>query len=71
MAIALLSLVGVFISVYLLLHELGVVGTLVCGAGSCETVQASPWAVFLGVPVPAWGVVGYGVLFAASFVGLR
>ncbi|HEX7118691.1 MAG TPA: vitamin K epoxide reductase family protein [Longimicrobiales bacterium] len=71
MAIAVLSLVGVFISTYLLLHKLGVVGTLVCGTGSCETVQASPWAVFLGVPVPAWGVAGYGVLLAASFAGLR
>ncbi|HEX6940389.1 MAG TPA: vitamin K epoxide reductase family protein [Longimicrobiales bacterium] len=71
MAVALLSVVGVFISAYLLLHKLGVVGTLVCGTGSCETVQASPWAVFLGVPVPAWGVVGYGALLAVSLVGVR
>ncbi len=71
MAIALLSLVGVFIAVYLYLHKLGVVGTLACGAGSCETVQASPWAVFLGVPVPAWGVAGYALIFAVSLAGLR
>ena len=71
MTIALLSLVGVFISTYLLLHKLGVVGTLVCGTGSCDTVQASPWAVFLGVPVPAWGVAGYGLLLGVSPAGLR
>jgi uncharacterized membrane protein len=71
MTIALLSLVGVFISTYLLLHKLGVVGTLVCGTGSCDTVQASPWAVFLGVPVPAWGVAGYGLLLGVSLAGLR
>lgn len=71
MAVALLSLVGVLISTYLLLHKLGVVGTLMCGTGSCDTVQASPWAVFLGVPVPAWGVAGYGLLLGVSLAGLR
>lgn len=71
MGIALLSLVGLFISAYLLLHKLGVVGTLVCGTGSCGTVQASPWAVFLGVPVPAWGLAGYGAMFAVSLAGLQ
>lgn len=71
MAVALLSLVGVFISTYLLLHKLGVIGTLMCGTGSCDRVQASPWAVFLGVPVPAWGVAGYGLLLGVSLAGLR
>ena len=71
MVIALLSLVGVFIATYLLLHKLGVIGTLACGTGSCGTVQASPWAVFLGVPVPAWGVAGYASIFILSFAGLR
>lgn len=71
MAVALLSLVGLFISAYLLLHKLGAIGSLACGTGSCDTVQASPWAVFLGVPVPAWGVAGYGLLLAVSLVGLQ
>src|SRR2546427_4001758 len=31
-----------------------------CGAsGGCETVQTSQWAVFLGMPVAFYGVVGY------------
>lgn len=72
MAIALLSLVGFFIAAYMLLYKLGVIGTLACGAGgSCDTVQASSWAVFLGVPVPAWGVLGYGAIFGLALAGLQ
>ncbi len=72
MAVALLSLVGIFIAGYLLLHRLGLVGRLVCGpTGSCETVQASKYATFAGVPVPAIGVAGYIVLLALSLLGLR
>lgn len=71
MAIALFSLVGIFIAAYLLLHKLGLVGSLVCGSGSCGAVQASEWADFLGLPVPAWGVVGYGVLFGLSLLGIQ
>jgi uncharacterized membrane protein len=71
MAIALLALVGVLISVYLTLHKFGVIGTLVCGEGSCDTVQASPWAVFIGVPVPLIGLLGYGVLLAIALLGLQ
>ncbi len=72
MAIALLALVGIFIAGYLLLHRLGLVGRLVCGAGgSCETVQASKYATFAGVPVPAIGLAGYVVLLLLALVGLR
>lgn len=42
MAIALLALGGLFVSVYLLLFELGVIGTLVCGVGGgCHTDRKS------------------------------
>lgn len=72
MAIALLALGGLFVSVYLLLFELGVIGTLVCGVGGgCHTVQTSSWAVFLGMPVPVWGVVGYALLFGFALAGLQ
>lgn len=27
---------------------------------NCDTVSQSPWAILIGVPVPAWGVIGYG-----------
>ena len=41
--------VGLFVALYLWLHALGYGGAIKCGAsGGCETVQTSPWAVFLG-----------------------
>jgi len=71
MAIGLLSLVGLLIAGYMLFYKLGMIGTLACGTGSCGTVQASRWADFLGVPVPAWGVAGYGLIFVISLLGLQ
>ena len=56
MLIALLALVGALIAAYLTLYKVGVIGELVCQVGSCERVNSSRWAVFLGVPVAAWGL---------------
>ena len=58
MLAALVALAGLFVATYLTLYKLGVVGTLSCSVGSCETVQLSRWAMLLGLPVAAWGV-GY------------
>lgn len=71
MAIAVFALFGLLIAVYMLLYKLQVIGTVACGSGSCETVQASPWAVFLGIPVPAWGVAGYLLILVLAFAGLQ
>ena len=71
MAITLLALIGVFLSLYLTLHKLGVIGTLACGAGSCDLVQASKYAVFMGVPVPYWGLAGYAVMTTIGLMGLQ
>jgi len=71
-AIALLALVGLFVALYLWLHALGFGGAIKCGAsGGCETVQTSPWAVFLGMPVAFYGVVGYLALLIVALAGLR
>lgn len=70
-AIALLSLAGFFVSLYLWLYKIGAVGVLQCGAGGCETVQTSRWAVLLGVPVAFYGVVGYLVLLGLALAGLQ
>lgn len=68
----LLALAGLFVSLYMLLYSLGVYGSLMCGpGGSCEVVQASSWAVFLGIPVPGWGVAWYAAVFALALAGLR
>ena len=70
-AIALLALVGFFIAFYLWLHALGFGGPLKCGTGACETVQSSPQAVQLGIPVALYGVVGYLALFIVALLALR
>ncbi|MFN2571568.1 MAG: vitamin K epoxide reductase family protein [Gemmatimonadales bacterium] len=70
-AIALLALVGLFVAIYLWLHALGVGGALKCGTGACETVQTSRWAVFLGLPVAFYGVVGYLAIFGVAIAALR
>jgi uncharacterized membrane protein len=71
-AIALLSLAGVLMSTYLFLVKIGLIGPLACGvSGGCDAVQASRWAVLLGVPVPAWGLLGYSALLVTSIVALR
>jgi uncharacterized membrane protein len=70
-AIALLALVGLFVALYLWLHALGFGGPIKCGTGACDTVQASPWAVLLGLPVALYGVVGYLTIFVVALVALR
>ena len=71
-AIALLALVGLFVALYLWFHALGFGGAIKCGAsGGCETVQTSPWAVFLGLPVAFYGVVGYLAVLIIALVSLR
>lgn len=71
MAIAALALTGVFVALYLTLYKLGVFGTLRCGIGSCETVNTSRWATFLGLPVAAWGLGFYLAALAVAVVGTQ
>jgi uncharacterized membrane protein len=70
MLVALGALAGVFVALYLTLYKLGYIGTLACAVGSCETVQTSKWATFLGVPVGSWGVGYYLGVLAIALVGL-
>ena len=68
---ALVALIGVFLSLYLTMFKLGYIGTLACGSGSCETVQLSKWGDFLGVPVAAWGVGYYAIVLGLAFAGVQ
>ena len=68
---ALLSLVGLFVSAYLYLYTIGRIGSLACGTGGCETVQASAWSRFAGVEVALLGVLGYATLLVVSLTALR
>ena len=69
MIVAALALAGIFISIYLTLYKLGVIGELSCSVGSCETVNTSRWSVFLGLPVAAWGFLFYVDVFAVALLG--
>src|SRR5215207_8334104 len=71
MGAALMSLLGLFVSVYLYLYKIGRIGTLACGTGGCETVQTSEWSRFAGVEVALIGVVGYAALLVVSLIALQ
>ena len=71
MAVALLSAIGIFVALYLTLYKFGIIGELSCSVGSCETVNTSRWATFLGVPVAAWGLGAYAGLLALALIGLQ
>ena len=69
MIVAALALAGIFISSYLTLYKLGVIGELSCSIGSCETVNTSRWSTFLRLPVAVWGLFFYIDVFVISVVG--
>ena len=71
MGAALAALAGLFVSAYLWLYKLGVIGTLSCGTGGCETVQLSPQSRFMGVEVAAIGFAGYALLLALTMASLQ
>jgi uncharacterized membrane protein len=71
MAAAALSLAGFFLALYLYLYKIGVIGTLACGTGGCETVQTSSWSRFLGVEVALYGVIGYVLLLVLALIGVQ
>jgi uncharacterized membrane protein len=68
MVTALVALVGLFVALYLWMYKAGFIGTLACGAGECETVQLSRWATLLALPVAAWGIGFYAVVFLVAFL---
>ena len=68
MIVAALALAGIFVSLYLTLYKLGVIGELSCSIGSCETVNTSKWSRFLGLPVAAWGLFFYLDVFAVALL---
>lgn len=71
MIVAALALAGIFLALYLLLYKLGMIGALTCNVGSCETVNTSKWARFLGIPVAGWGVAWYMATFAMAVAGIQ
>ena len=71
MVIPLLSLIGLFVALYLWAHNLGLTGPIVWGVGDCATGQSSQYATIGPVPVSAMGVFGYLALMGLSFAGIQ
>lgn len=71
MAVAVLALVGMLVSAYLTLYKLGYLGTIQCGAGGCEVVQASRYSELFGLPVAMWGMGAYLILLLVALLGLQ
>jgi uncharacterized membrane protein len=69
MTIAALALIGAFVALYLTLYKMGEIGHLACGIGSCERVNTSQWATFLGAPVAVWGLGFYIVTLIVAVIG--
>ncbi|WP_170302108.1 vitamin K epoxide reductase family protein [Desulfosarcina widdelii] len=62
--------VGLFTSIYLEVSHYRVYTDIgyksFCAVSktiNCDTVSQSPYSIFLSIPVPVWGVLGYGLLF--------
>jgi uncharacterized membrane protein len=71
MLVALLALVGLFLSLYLTLYKLGYIAQLACAMGSCERVQTSRWSVLFGIPVAAWGAGFYFATLVVAMAGTQ
>jgi len=68
--VATIAAAGLVVSAYLTATKLAGGSALFCEAGSgCDIVQASRYALFLGIPTAAWGVVLYAVVAALALAG--
>lgn len=71
MILAILSLLGLLVSLYMLAYAVGLTGSVICGIGDCEAVQSSPYSRIGPFPVAGFGVAGYLTLMALSLLGLQ
>jgi len=71
MIISLLAMIGLSVALYMWAYAAGLTGPVLCSVGDCEAVQNSEYAHLGGVPVAAFGVVGYLALLVVSFLGLQ
>lgn len=66
-----LAAAGLVVSGYLTWTKWTGAPALFCESGSgCDVIQASRYAVFLGAPTAAWGVVLYALLIGLAVAGL-
>ena len=67
--VAALAMAGVLDSIYLSISHYRVYTDIAyesfCAISrsiNCDTVSQSPYSIFIGVPVPVWGIIGYSFL---------
>jgi uncharacterized membrane protein len=66
--IFILSIAGIIMAIYVLQSFLRQ-SSIICLTGSgCETVRKSPFSYIFGIPIPAFGLVGYAGLAILSFL---
>lgn len=68
--IALFALAGIYVAGTVFLYSIGYLIELCAPGGGCAVVQGSRWSRFLGVPVAAWGVGGYALIFLTAVAGV-
>lgn len=69
--VAAVAAAGLVVSVYLTWTKWTGATALFCESGSgCDVVQASRYAVFLGLPTAAWGVLLYALVGGLALAGL-
>ena len=71
MWMAVVSLLGLFLGLYLTLFHYGYIGSLACGVGSCERVQTSKWSVLFGIPLSLWGMGFYALMLVLAIAGVQ
>ena len=71
-AIAVLALLGILDSSYLLLAKLGYIDGLSCSiAHGCDAVNTSQYSTLFGIPVAALGGAGYLALLVIAIAGTQ
>jgi uncharacterized membrane protein len=69
--VAVIAAAGLAVSAYLTAVKLAGSTALLCETGSgCDVVQASRYALFLGIPTAAWGVALYALVVGLALAGL-
>jgi len=71
MVVALLALLGLSVALYMVAYAAGLTGPILCSVGSCEAVQNSSYSRIGGIPVAAFGALGYLALLVVSFLGIQ
>ena len=65
--IFILSLVGIIMAVYVLQSFIRQ-SPIVCVNTGCELVRKNPASFIFGIPIPAFGLIGYSLLAALTFL---